>query len=241
MGKDFLDLTKAKGSFESFYSLEKPYERAIKVLDEYNNIFELNNLIHDVKLSAQKDDVTQECAQAILKAYDELGVSEDLDDEGEGHNSGEILKYGGKEGDAWCASFVSWLYGEGQGKENNDNTFGYQISVSQLMKLAQDEEFFGDVESYSPKPGDIMIQKENGSSHTGLYIASDDKYIYTIEGNAQDAVRAKRYDKNGEEYKKISGYIKMSEWTKDDSDIVSFASFKSVDFEDADEISKKTV
>ncbi len=208
-----------------------------------NEIIDFGCNMYNSLNKAVTGDISQECINAIQAAYEEIGISEDLDEKGEGHNTGEMLKYGGREGDAWCASFVSWLYGEGQDKESNDNTFGYKIAVSDIKKAAG-EEYWGDVKDYSPKPGDIMIQKENGASHTGIVVFSDNNYIYTIEGNAGDAVRAKKYEKGGNEYQKISGYVKMNEWTKQDDsqdESLNLLSMNLASFENADKIAKKTI
>ena len=64
-----------------------------------------------------------------------------------------------------------------------------------------------------PVPGDIMIQKSNEASHTGIVIAVDGNTIYTIEGNSGDAVRLREYEIGGSGYEKISGWIRMNEWT----------------------------
>jgi hypothetical protein len=64
-----------------------------------------------------------------------------------------------------------------------------------------------------------MIQQENGASHTGIVVACDDEYVYTIEGNSSDAVRQRRYSLS--DYSKISGYIRMNEWTGGSSNVDS--------------------
>lgn len=169
---------------------------------------------------------TEKVANAVDAAIGEIGTSEAT-----GNNDGEILKYGGKEGDAWCASFASWSYG---GLEDNSDTFGYQIGVYELAQEGKKAGYYSDVSEYEPIPGDIMIQQSNGASHTGLVVGSDENYIYTVEGNAGDAVRAKKYAKDGESIQKNSGYIRMNEWTGGESISPDPTYLTKIEFEDAD-------
>ena len=181
-------------------------------------------------------------AKALKLASDEIGVSEDLDSKGVGHNTGEMEKYGGNKGDPWCASFVSWLFGKGQDKDN-ENTFGEEASVKQLKNDAKKAGFYKDKKDYTPKPGDVMIQLNKGASHTGIVTMVDDEYVYTIEGNAGDEVKPKKYAKDGDEYKKVSGYIQMNEWSGERPELknTAYLSQASIDYVDADDFSKKTV
>ena len=181
-------------------------------------------------------------AKALKLASDEIGVTEDKNSKGKGLNSGEIEKYGGNKGDPWCASFVSWLFGKGQNKDNED-TFGEETSVKQLKNDAKKAGFYKDKKDYNPKPGDIMIQLSNGASHTGIVTDVDDKYIYTIEGNAGDEVKPKKYAKDGDEYKKISGYIQMNEWVgeRPEMENIAYLSQAKIEYVDADDYSKNTL
>lgn len=177
--------------------------------------------------------VSEATANAIKLAFEEIGVSEDLDADGIGHNTGEMLKYGGAEGDAWCAGFVSWLYGSGQDRDNS-STFGYEIGVWELSQDAVNAGYYSDKSEYTPVAGDIMIQQNNGASHTGMVVKTDNEYVYTIEGNAGDKVRAKKYKLDGEGYQKISGYIRMNEWTGGSSSPVNIDYLSDELYEDAD-------
>ena len=149
-------------------------------------------------------------------------------------------KYGGGAGVPWCAAFVSWLFGEGQGN-NSNNPLDFTASVSNLREQAKAEGYYSEVGSYTPVPGDIMIQKNNNSSHTGIVVATSGNIIYTIEGNSGDQVRLRSYEIGGENYQKISGWIRMNEWTGGSSDIptdtyLAYANGS----ENADEISRST-
>ena len=158
-----------------------------------------------------------------IPIYDEAGNLQPLDKSKGGikANTGAMEKYGGKQGDAWCVKFLSWLYGAGQGVNFSD-TFKYDnadIAVRAIRQEAADKNVYSPVSheaneinnNYEPVPGDIMVLENNNASHVAMVINSDDEYIYTIEGNADNEVRAKKYSKTGEKYNDVSGYIRMNE------------------------------
>ena len=152
----------------------------------------------------QDGHVGKTAAQALNNAIGEIGTREAT-----GHNDGAaVAKYRGgvDNGAAWCASFVSWCY-----KDNN--VFGYQASVSGIRAKAQEKGLYSTVNSgYVPKAGDVMIQKENGASHTGIVESVDpDGTIHTIEGNASNMVRRVTYRVGSKGYNQISGFVRMSE------------------------------
>lgn len=125
----------------------------------------------------------------------------------------EIDKYrnGAANGQPWCASFVSWIYGAGQ---NSDNaaTFGYDASVSGIKSKAESAGYYAQKGSYTPQAGDLMIQKNN-ASHVGVVTGVDaDGTIHTIEGNSSDRVQRCSYAPGSSGYNKISGWVKMNEW-----------------------------
>ena len=140
-------------------------------------------------------------AQALSNAAGEIGVRELT-----GHNDGAaIAKYrnGVDNNAAWCASFVSWCY------KGND-VFGYQASVSGIQMAAQRKGLYSEKGTYTPKPGDVMIQK-NGCSHTGIVESVDpDGTIHTIEGNASNQVKRVTYRPGSKGYNHISGFVRMS-------------------------------
>lgn len=144
--------------------------------------------------------VGKNAAQALANATSQIGVREET-----GHNDGaQIAKYrnGVDNNAAWCASFVSWCY------KGND-VFGYQASVSGIQMAAQKQNLYAEKGSYTPKPGDVMIQK-NGASHTGIVESVDpDGTIHTIEGNASNSVKRVTYKPGSKGYNQISGWVKM--------------------------------
>lgn len=179
------------------------------------------------------DGLTDLTRTAIELAYSQLGVYED-----EGDNKGTMEKYGGGAGVPWCAAFVSWLYGKGQ--EGIESPLDFNASVSGLRSQAQEAGYYSEVGTYTPVPGDIMIQKSNGASHTGIVVGVDDKYIYTIEGNSGDAVRERKYEIGSSSYGKISGWIRMNEWSGGSSDIPRDTYLANNNSEDANEKERST-
>lgn len=93
--------------------------------------------------------------------------------------------------DEWCAMFVSYVM----------NKAGVPTSIVPKTAAVQtlydfaksNRRFKAKGSGYKPKGGDIMIQKSNGASHTGIVISSDDNTFKTIEGNSGDAVRQCSY------------------------------------------------
>lgn len=146
--------------------------------------------------------IGKNAAQALSNAESQIGVRELT-----GHNDGkDIAKYrnGVSNGAPWCASFVSWCY------KGND-VFGYQPSVSGIMMAADRKNLYSKKGEYTPKAGDIMIQK-NGASHTGIVESVDpDGTVHTIEGNASNQVKRCTYKPGSRGYNQISGYVRMSE------------------------------
>ena len=171
---------------------------------------------------------------AVELAYSQLGVYED-----KGENRGTMEKYGGRPGDPWCASFVSWLYGKGQA--DNASPIKYTAGVSGLRDQAQQAGYYSKVGTYTPVPGDIMIQKSNGASHTGIVVGVDGDYIYTIEGNSGNAVRERKYKIGSSEYSKISGWIRMNEWSGGSSNVSQTTYIANNNSEDADKEKRSTL
>ena len=61
------------------------------------------------------------------------------------------------------------------------------------------------------KPGDIMIEKRNGKSHTGIvtYVDPEGKYFKTVEGNASDSVKERTYQADS---KTLSGFVSLAQY-----------------------------
>ena len=93
------------------------------------------------------------------------------------------------EGYAWCAVFLSWC-ARAAGisrniihNHNRANATAFGLSVY----------YFG---SRNPLPGDAAFVNTNeyrDADHVAIVYRTDENYIYTVEGNAADAVRLRRY------------------------------------------------
>ncbi len=117
----------------------------------------------------------------------------------------------------WCADFVTSIVKtacESTGK-SVPSGFG-SSSVSGLQSWAVSNGSFittagqsnkAGIISGQIKTGDIMIQKENGASHTGIVTkVYPDGSFDTVEGNSSDAVKNRHYEANSD---KLTGFISM--------------------------------
>lgn len=93
--------------------------------------------------------------------------------------------------DEWCAMFVCYVC-ERAGVSTS--IVPKTASVQVLYDFARNNRRFKAKDSgYTPKSGDIMIQKSNGASHTGIVVSASDDTFKTIEGNSGDAVKKCSY------------------------------------------------
>ena len=91
--------------------------------------------------------------------------------------------------DEWCAEFVSYI----AKKSGIEDVISPYIDTDEGSKDAQAKAIEGKGEwhdssdtSYQPKRGDIFYNNKGDARHTGIVVGSDNKYIYTIEGNTPD-------------------------------------------------------
>lgn len=125
---------------------------------------------------AKRSDVTK-------AAKDELSL----------HIKGRPNKYTNWYGsnDNWCAMFVSYVCDKAGVPTS---VVPKTAAVQTLYDFAKNNRRFKAKDSgYKPKGGDIMIQKSNGASHTGIVISSDESTFKTIEGNSGNAVKQCSY------------------------------------------------
>lgn len=229
---DFISMTQDLGSND----INKNEKKRHAVIDKIN----------------EENGVAKQSATAIKAVFGEQkkGIKENKHHD----NHGAMEKYyknAKKEaGNPWCATFVSWSYGKGQKEYSekgekvntkNKNTFGYQASVQNLRESAKEAGHYAKKSKYKPVPGDLMVQKGNGASHVAMVVKTDKKYVYTIEGNAGDAVKAKKYAIKGKAYKKkVSGYVKMSEWNGGKNAPLNVDYNKKIKYKDADKNYKES-
>ncbi|MBR1907504.1 CHAP domain-containing protein [bacterium] len=148
---------------------------------------------------------------AVQLAISEIGTAEN----GHSNNSAGVNKYRGgvANGQAWCASFVSWCYGQGQ-NSNNSKTFGYTASSQDIKQKAIKAGYYSTVESgYTPVAGDIAVWTNKGESahgHVGIVSkVNPDGSFEVIEGNCGDKVQKVRRTRNTAN---LAGFVRMNEW-----------------------------
>ncbi len=134
-------------------------------------------------------------------------------------SDGSYLEVTGGRSEAWCADFVTYVVTKACEATGTDlNGFG-SPSVSTLQAWGQANNCYGDITSMSSSeraawivenvtPGDVMIQKSNGASHTGIVtkVYSDGSFD-TIEGNTSDQCLARHYSADSS---KLSGFIDIA-------------------------------
>lgn len=111
---------------------------------------------------------------------------------------GYALKYT----DAWCAGFVSAV----AIRLGLTDIMPTEVGVGEMIKLYQRLGRWKESDSYTPKPGDIIMYAwgdngvgdcTGGASHVGIVVSCDGKIITVIEGNKSDAVGYREIAVNG--------------------------------------------
>ena len=117
-----------------------------------------------------------------------------------GSNKQKYGEWFGMNGVAWCAIFVSWCANHAGVSSVVPDSFS---SVSQFQSWFSNKGLYHKKGSYTPQPGDIMIQKSAGASHIGIVESVNSSGFTAIEGNASNRVQRVTYNFNNS---KISGY-----------------------------------
>lgn len=99
----------------------------------------------------------------------------------------------------WCAVFVAWCANQAG---IPTNIIPKTASVSNLQTFFRNQGLYKN-KGYKPSPGDIMIQKSNGASHTGIVLESNGATFSTIEGNTSNKVAKRSYSLNDS---RLSGF-----------------------------------
>ena len=115
---------------------------------------------------------------AFIKiAQSQMGVKE-------GSNKyNEYGKLTGQPNAAWCASFVSWCMDKAFNGNTAKRNAALRGNVSAAVSGLWSNFKNANAMTNSPQPGDILIYKELGKSHTGLVESVNGNNITTIEGN----------------------------------------------------------
>lgn len=98
---------------------------------------------------------------------------------------GSFKKYTGGQSGNWCAWFVSWVYNQAGYPISQTSTNGMVSLVDQVMSYGVTGPRFEyhAKNGYTPKVGDIVIQKEGSTSHVNLVVAVEGSKITVIGGN----------------------------------------------------------
>lgn len=114
-------------------------------------------------------------------------------------NSNNLTPYGqwyGIQGGAWCAMFVSWCAYQAGILGSKVPRFAYcPYGVNDYRDKGK---FYSRSGGYEPRLGDTIFfwnSSEGVVGHTGIVVGVTSTEVITIEGNANDAVRIKKYDR----------------------------------------------
>ena len=145
---------------------------------------------HKYLVSVEGELIIDYRKRLIELAYEQIGIKEGIDANGEYDNMTKFGIWYGNYGEPWCATFVSWVWYHA-GLSNN-LLLKYQ-GCTAGMGWCKEQGIFKTKEEYTPKTGDIVFFQSgsvyNGvSSHTGIVAHCDGEYIYTIEGNRSNRV-----------------------------------------------------
>jgi surface antigen len=155
------------------------------------------------------------CINAVLVAEHELSLNIK---EVSNNNSRRIAMYkkGAVNSAPWCASFVSYVYGQGQSASNN-KTFGYDASTQSIKRQAIDANCYAKKNTgYTPRVGDLAMWTRNSwQGHIGIVTkVYEDGSFDVIEGNSSNnKVEKIHYKSQNDVGKYFDGFVKMNEWT----------------------------
>ena len=208
----------------------KVYQALYQVVSKFKDFFK--GVINGVAKFCKK--VTDCVLKHNEKDRNRVGGREELVQAAMGYEgvvndskTGNLLFSDGKDVQ-WCANTVSTIVKDVCGGRLPED-FG-SSSVADLRAWAIKEEAYADTSTMkleerqqyilnNIKPGDIMIEKRGGKSHTGIVIGVEEKdgkvYFRVLEGNAGSRnfdsrqVKIKEYPYNSGT---LSGFIKMDKW-----------------------------
>lgn len=113
--------------------------------------------------------------------------------------AGHVFGINGGSYAAWCAMQVSLAILEACNSDKQlakDVMYGVwpYTACNQLYDAAPSNSK-GRRGAWTPKPGDVIVFSDNGTSrsHTGMVYAVDKTYVYTIEGNSSNMCRKRSY------------------------------------------------
>ena len=143
----------------------------------------------------QRTDLVNVALSQVGYHEGELGDYTGSDPDSEGNCTEYNLNYYGWEaaGDnyAWCAVFFTWC--ARNARISRDIIHTYNRASASPFGLIYVQFAFRE-----PLPGDVAFVDNNewkDPDHVAIVYRADDEYIYTVEGNTENAVRLRRYER----------------------------------------------
>lgn len=143
--------------------------------------------------------------------YHEKASNKDLDYKNANAGSGNWTKYardlwdavphyyqGCKNGFDWCTIFVDWCIYRAAGNDSNHAQEIVYYSGPYGAGCGPSVQYYKAAKAWYSEPmlGDqIFFGTEASVKHTGLVVAIEENYIYTVEGNANNCVLKRKYKK----------------------------------------------
>lgn len=201
--------------FSGYYGSTSYYDAFMQAYNNYNNynsiVFKRSNYKNNNAYNFSSTSSIAERAVQVAETELSKGVKETSN-----NDSIDIRRYkkGVANDNAWCASFVSYLYGDGQNLSNN-NTFGYTTSSQEIKRRANEANCFaGKNSGYIPQRGDLAVWTNVGDpshGHVGIVVQADKLGFWAIEGNSSNRVK-KNYYSYASLGQRFSGWAQMSKW-----------------------------
>lgn len=128
----------------------------------------------------------------VAKHEAQIGFHED-----NGNNINPYGQWYGNQGQAWCASFVSWC--AYQAGILNTTVPKYHYTPTGAAWYRNRGKYHKRSSGYTPKVGDTVFffdPSKGRIAHTGIVVRVTSSFIYTIEGNASDGVLERNYSRS---------------------------------------------
>jgi cell wall-associated NlpC family hydrolase len=140
-------------------------------------------------------------ARALSAAKSQIGVREAT-----GNNDGiPAQRYSGGRKEPWCANFVGWAYKQSGKQLPGGGSPSVQIMEDKMKNAGQ----WARRGARQPQPGDVIFFANRGGTdrgngrHVGIVSHVSGGQVFTVEGNAGNAVATRSYALNNP---RITGY-----------------------------------
>ncbi|MDD3236921.1 MAG: CHAP domain-containing protein [Candidatus Gastranaerophilales bacterium] len=203
--KNFNDIkAKYDKAQEAKNTAQSDLDKAKETLEtSQTKLDEKKDALNDINTQITKKESTTSSEELIENAKKYLGYNE-------ANGSYKLFTNGRTE--AWCADFVSYVAKETYGDKLPEG-FG-SASVSGLQEWGKNNG--RTVGKNDVEAGQVMIQKNNGASHTGLVTSVERDSsgnitaVHTIEGNTSNTVAERTYHPGDSGYEKITSYVSIN-------------------------------